>query len=273
MERKAYPVDEKLFDLLLEEDFDRLNIDELQGLFDNFPYEISNKWVFISDKTEREYQSESENYEVDDFFHSQGLYGYKYFSLIDYGDDSTYRIGIPDVSRFDDDMDRQKCVIMQLLQAMRSEDVINLKKYIFNRLASGTQINNYLISNVKQILVKSFTDFFHDEFDKIQNQVERFNKTNNLTEDKNHPFFITYNVDPKQTQDHKKVVLEQNSLICKETRMGANRDRLYRSFYFYGSFPGNFSKMDCWTAIKLKQTGDILSQPTNYGCITKQILR
>jgi len=54
MERKAYPVDEKLFDLLLEEDFDKLNAGELQKLFDNSSYEISDRWVFISNKTERE---------------------------------------------------------------------------------------------------------------------------------------------------------------------------------------------------------------------------
>ena len=30
MKRKAYPVNEKLFDLLLKEDFDRLNTDELK---------------------------------------------------------------------------------------------------------------------------------------------------------------------------------------------------------------------------------------------------
>ena len=59
MERKAYSVDETLFNLLLEENFDELNADELQKLFDNFPYEISDKWVFISDKTEREYQEEA----------------------------------------------------------------------------------------------------------------------------------------------------------------------------------------------------------------------
>ena len=35
MERKAYPVDEKLFNLLLEENFEKLNTDELQRLFDN----------------------------------------------------------------------------------------------------------------------------------------------------------------------------------------------------------------------------------------------
>ena len=51
MERKAYPVDEKLFDLLLEEDFDKLNAGELQKLFDNSSYEISDRWVFISNKT------------------------------------------------------------------------------------------------------------------------------------------------------------------------------------------------------------------------------
>ena len=199
MERKAYLVNEKLFDLLVEENFEKLNTDELQRLFDNSSYEISDKWVLLSDKTEREYREEAENYNIRLFFHFQGLYGYKYFSLIDYGDDSNYRIGIPDVSRFDDRMDRQKCVIIQLLQGRKPDDIINLKKYIFNRLASGTQINNYLISNIKQVLIKSFTDFFHDEFNKIQNQVERFNETNNLTEDKN-PFFVTYNVNSKTTR-------------------------------------------------------------------------
>ena len=212
MERKAYPVDEKLFDLLLEENFEKLNTDELQRLFDNSSYEISDKWIFISDKTEREYQKEAENYNIAYFFHSQGLYGYKYFSLIDYGDDSNYKIGIPDVSRFDDGMDRQKCVIIQLLQDRRSADIINLKKYIFSRLASGTQINNYLISNIKQILVRSFTDFFDGEFDKIQNRVGQVKDTNNLTEDKN-PFFITYNVDPKQFQNYKNVVAEKSHIL------------------------------------------------------------
>ena len=48
MKRKAYSVDEKLFYLLLEENFDELNIDELQELFGNSDYEISDKWVFIS---------------------------------------------------------------------------------------------------------------------------------------------------------------------------------------------------------------------------------
>ena len=215
MERKVYLVDEKLFNLLLEEDFNKLNTDELQRLFDNSSYEISDKWVFMSDRTEGEYQKEAENYNIRYFFHFQSLYGYKYFSLIDYGDDSNYKVGIPDVSKFDDGMDRQKCVIIQLLQGRKSEDILNVKKYIFNRLASGTQINNYLISNVKQILVKSFTDFFHDEFDKIQSRVERVKETNNLTEDKNHPFFITYNVDPKQFQKHKHLIAEK-LLVLKD---------------------------------------------------------
>ena len=110
MERKAYPVDEKLFNLLLAEDFDGLNAGELQKLFDDSSYEISDKWVFISDKTEREYQKESENYNIGYFFHSQGLYGYKYFSLIDYENNSTYKIGIPDVSKSNDIGVRQKSV-------------------------------------------------------------------------------------------------------------------------------------------------------------------
>lgn len=37
MERKAYSVDEKLFNLLLEENFDKLNTGELQKLFDSLP--------------------------------------------------------------------------------------------------------------------------------------------------------------------------------------------------------------------------------------------
>ena len=101
MERNAYPVDEKLFYLLVEDKFDELNTNELQRLFDNSSYEISDEWVFISDKTEKEYQKEPENHNIGLFFHSHGLYGYKYFSLIDYGDNSNYKIGIPDVSRAD----------------------------------------------------------------------------------------------------------------------------------------------------------------------------
>lgn len=68
MERSAYPVDEKLFSLLLEEDFDRLNTDELQRLFDDSSYEISDKWVFISDNTEREYQEEIQDHNIEFFF-------------------------------------------------------------------------------------------------------------------------------------------------------------------------------------------------------------
>ena len=63
-----------------------------------------------------------------------------------------------------DGMDRQKCVIIHL-RGKGSND-INLKKYVFNRLASGTKINNYLINNMRRILIKSFTDFFHNEFGK-----------------------------------------------------------------------------------------------------------
>ena len=82
MERNAYPVDEKLFYLLIEEKFDELNTDELQRLFDNSSYEISDEWVFISDKTEEEYQKEPENHQVVFFFRSQGLYGYKYLAHV-----------------------------------------------------------------------------------------------------------------------------------------------------------------------------------------------
>ena len=159
MKRKAYSVNEKLFYFLLEENFDELNIDELQKLFDNSYYEISDKWVFISDKIEREYLKESEDFEIKHFFSFSRLYGYKYFSLIDYGNNSTYKVGIPDVSRSDDGMDRQKCVIIQP-RGKESRDIIDLKKYVFNRLASGTQISNYLINNIKQILIKSFIEFF-----------------------------------------------------------------------------------------------------------------
>ena len=35
MERNVYPVDERLFYLLVEEKFDELNTDELQKLFDD----------------------------------------------------------------------------------------------------------------------------------------------------------------------------------------------------------------------------------------------
>ena len=207
MERKAYPVDEKLFDLLLEEDFDRLNTGELQRLFDNSSREISDKWVFVSDKTEREYREESENYQIGFFFSYQGLYGYKYFSLIDYGDDSTYKIGIPDVSEPNDVMDRQKCVTIDNGHK-ESDHIIRIKKYVFERLASETRINNYLINNKKQILIKSFTDFFHDEFGKIQNQVEQ----SSPAEDK-YPFFVTYNVDLKQFQDYKDAVAKKIHIL------------------------------------------------------------
>lgn len=212
MERKAYPVDEKLFDLLSEENFEKLNTDELQKLFDNSDYEISDKWVFISDKIEREYQKESEDFEIRYFFHFSRLYGYKYFSLIDYGNNATYKIGIPDVSRSDDGMNRQKCVIIIQPRGKVSRDMIDLKKYVFNRLADGTQISNYLINNIEQILMQSFTEFFHAEFDQIQNRVEPFKKANSLTEDKN-PFFITYNVDPEQSQNHKHVVAEKFRIL------------------------------------------------------------
>ena len=204
MERKAYLVNEKLFDLLVEENFEKLNTDELQRLFDNSSYEISDKWVFISDKTEREYQKESENYQIGFFFRSQGLYGYKYFSLIDYGNNSIYKIGIPDASSSDDGIDRQKCVTIEL-RGKEPDYIIDLKKHVFNRLASGTQINNYLINNIKQILIKSFTEFFDDEFGKIQIRVEQ---NNSPTEHKN-SFFVTYNVDPTQFREHKNVVAEK----------------------------------------------------------------
>ncbi|MCY3721827.1 MAG: hypothetical protein OXG97_06365 [Candidatus Poribacteria bacterium] len=205
MKRKAYSVDEKLFGLLREENFDKLNTGELQKLFDNSPHEISDKWVFISDKTEREYQKEFENYQIGFFFRYQGLYGYRYFSLVDYENNSTYKIGIPDVSSSDDGVDRQKCVTIEL----ESDDIIDVKKYVFNKLASGTQITNYLINNKKQVLIKSFTDFFHDEFGKIQNQAKR---NHSPTEDKD-PFFVTYNVDPEQFQDHKNVVAEKLHIL------------------------------------------------------------
>ena len=208
MERKAYPVNEKLFDLLLEENFEKLNIGELQRLFDNSSYEISDKWVLVSDKTEREYQEEAENYNIKFFFHFQGLYGYKYFSLIDYGENSTYKIGIPDVSGSNDVMDRQKCVTIDSGHK-ESDHIIRIKKYAFERLASETRINNYLINNKKQILIKSFTDFFHDEFGKIQNQVEQ---SSSPAEDK-YPFFVTYNVDLKQLQDYKDAVAEKIHIL------------------------------------------------------------
>ncbi len=204
MERKAYSVDKSLFYLLLEEDFDKLNTDELQRLFDNSSYGISDKWVLISDKTERGYQKESENQRIEHFFYATGLYGYKYFSLIDYGNNSTYKIGVPDVSRSDDVRDRQKSVTIDE-RNVSSESVTEIKKYVFNRLASGTQIDNYLVNNIKQILIKSFTDFFHDEFGKIQNRVEQ----NMSPTDHKNPFFVTYNVDPKQFQEHKNVVAEK----------------------------------------------------------------
>ena len=208
MERKAYPVDEKLFDLLVEEKFDQLNTDELQGLFDDSSHKISDEWVFISDKAEREYQKKFENHQIEFFFHHQGLYGYKYFSLIDYRDNSICKIGIPDVSNSGDDIDRQKCVIIGLLRK-EPNDIIDLKRYIFDRLASGTQINNYLISNIRQILIKSFAVFFHYEFERIQDRVKQYNSP---TEHKN-PFFVTHNVDLKQFQDHKNVVAEKLHIL------------------------------------------------------------
>ena len=198
---KAYSVDESLFNLLLEENFDKLSTGELQTLFDNLPYEISDKWVFISDKTERQYQSEFENHKVDYFFYYSRLIGYKYFSLIDYRSGSTYKIGIPDISRSDDVRDRQKSVTI-VERNTSSEDIMEIKKYVFERLANETQINNYLVNNVKQVLIKSFIGFFDYEFGRVQNQVKQ---NNSPTEDKN-PFFVTYNVDLKQFQEHKNVV-------------------------------------------------------------------
>ena len=133
MERKAYSVDEKLFNLLLEENleenFDTLNTGELQKLFDNLPYEISDRWVFISDKTEREYRSESENYEMRHFFSYSRLIGYKYFSLIDYENDSIYKIGIPDVSESNDATDREKNVTINKTNTS-SEDIIKIQNVL-----------------------------------------------------------------------------------------------------------------------------------------------
>ena len=186
MERNAYPVDEKLFYLLVEEKFDELNTDELQRLFHNSSHEISDQWFFTSER-------------IEGFFLSRSQYGYKYFKLIDYGNNSAYVVGIPDVSRSDDIIERQKCVI---IDGVKQSDMISIKRSVFNRLASGTQIDNYLISNIRQILINSFTDFFHDEFQKIQDRVK---ENNSPTEHKN-PFFVTYNVGLKQFQEHKNVV-------------------------------------------------------------------
>lgn len=212
MERKAYPVEEKLFDLLLEEDFDGLNTNELQKLFHNSDYEISDKWVFISNNTEKEYHKTFENYNIEAFFYTRRLQGYKYFGLIDYENNSTYQIGIPDVSRSDDVMDRQKCVTID--GGRRESDyIICIKKYVFERLASGTQISNYLINNIEQILIKSFTEFFDDDFGEIQHRV----KGNRSPIEHKNPFFVTYNVDPTQLQEHKNVVAEK-LYILKEIR-------------------------------------------------------
>lgn len=197
MERRAYPVDEKLFYLLVEEKFDELNIDELQRLFDNSSHDISDKWVFTSDK-------------IKDFSFTPGLLGYKYFCLVDYGNDSTYEIGIPNVSESDDIMERQKCVI---IDEGGTSNIISIKRAVFNRLAHGTQINNYLIKNIKQILIKSFTDFFDDEFGRILDQAEH----NPSPTEQKYPFLVTYNVDPNQFQDHKNVVAEK-LYILKDIR-------------------------------------------------------
>ncbi len=77
MERSAYPVDEKLFYLLVEEKFDELNTDELQRLFDNSSHEISDQWFFTRET-------------IEGFFIGRSQYGYKYFKLIDYGNNSAY---------------------------------------------------------------------------------------------------------------------------------------------------------------------------------------
>ena len=194
MERKAYPVDEKLFYLLVEENFEKLNIDELQRLFDNSSHEISNKWVFTNEK-------------IKGFFWHHGLYGYKYFNLIDYGNNSTYEVGIPDISKSDNVIERQKCIVID--EVNQPARMIPIKRYIFDRLASGTQIINYLVKNKKQVLIKSFIDFFHDEVGKIQDRVEQ---NDGPTEHKN-PLFVTYYVDPKQFQDHKNVVSEKFQIL------------------------------------------------------------
>ena len=194
MERSAYLVDEKLFNLLLEEKFDKLNVDELQRLFDNSSHEISDKWVFTSEK-------------IEEFFFRHRLSGYKYFYLIDYENSSTYEIGIPDVSKSDDGMDRQKCVIID--EVTQPNRIIGLKKHVFNRLASGMEINNCLINNIRQILIQSFISFFDDEFGKIQSQVRQ---NDSPTEQKN-LFFLTYNVDPKQFQEHKNVVAKKLRIL------------------------------------------------------------
>ena len=194
METKAYPVNEKLFDLLLEENFEKLNVDELQKLFDDSSHEISDKWFFTSDK-------------IEGFLGWQELYGYKYFYLIDYGSNFTYEIGIPDVLRSDDEMGRQKCVI--IYDVTRPNYIISIKRSVFDRLTSPKQINNYLINNIRQILIQSFTDFFTNEFEQIQNQVRQ---NDSPTEHKD-PFFITYNVDPKKFQDHKNVIAEKLHIL------------------------------------------------------------
>ncbi len=193
MERSAYPVDEKLFYLLVEEKFDELNTDELQRLFDNSSHDISDKWVFTSDK-------------IKDFSFTSRLLGYKYFCLVDYGNDSTYEIGIPDVSESDDIEERQKCVI---IDGGKTLNIISIKRAVFDTLANGTQTNNYLINNINQILINSFTDFFQDEFERIQDQAER----NPSPTEQKRPFFVTYNVDLKQFQDHKNVVAEKLHIL------------------------------------------------------------
>ena len=66
-----------------------------------------------------------------------------------------------------------------------------------------------MISNTKQILIQSFTEFFDDEFEKIQNQVKNHDGP---IEHKN-PFFVTYNVDPIQFQNHKNVVAEKLNIL------------------------------------------------------------
>lgn len=98
-------------------------------------------------------------------------------------------------------MDRQKSVTINKTNT-DSEDIITIQKYVFSRLTNETQTNNYLVNNIKQILIKFFTEFFFYEFGRIQNRVEQ---NNSPTEHEN-PFFVTYNVDLKQFQEHKNVV-------------------------------------------------------------------
>ena len=205
MDYTAHKVNKLIFEGFLNGDRESLTLNTLQNFFNETIENFSEKWILIL----------NDQYDCYDFSlpATHRFYGHKYFILLDYVTKSCYKIGIPNPKDRTSIESRQKSIIIYNSISFSSKETnIVFQKYLKNNK------NSYIVSDLKYILIFTFSLLFEDEKEKYSQIIMRTRpdlKESKLTFSEVDNTFVLYNVDEENLRDYKERIFKRLKSLFK----------------------------------------------------------